>query len=57
MRAFAWFDNLVSEEKSEEVTRACLGGLGAVVIGSVGAVVVGEMEGEAGKSEVILGNL
>ena len=34
-----------------------LGGLGAVVIGSVGAVVVGEREGEAGKSEVILGNL
>ena len=32
-------------------------GLGAVVIDSVGAVVVGEREGEAGKSEVILGNL
>ena len=33
-----------------------LGGQEAAVTGSVGAVVVGEREGEAVKSELILGN-
>ena len=41
---------------SEGATRACLGGPGGRSDWFSGAVVVGEKEGEAVKSELILGN-